>query len=152
MPTVIAKLLDTRWFPPLARLILTFCFWGSGLAKLADFDAATAEMAYFGFSPPALIAVLVIVVQLVGSVLIVVDRAAWLGTGMLATFTGLTILLVHDFWTMTGPEAIGHFHTATEHVTVIGALMIMAILSHQTARARARSPGRTAASRLASSS
>lgn len=132
MPTAIARLLDTRWFPPLARLILTFCFWGSGLAKLADFEAATAEMAYFGFSPPAPVAVLVIVVQLLGSALIVLDRAAWLGTGMLATFTGLTILLVHDFWTMTGPEAVGHFHTATEHVTVIGAMMVAALLSRRT--------------------
>ncbi len=132
MPTAIARLLDTRWLPPIARLILTFCFWGSGLAKLADFEAATAEMAYFGFSPPALVAVLVIVVQLLGSALVILDRAAWLGAGMLATFTGLTILLVHDFWNMTGPEAVGHFHTATEHVTVIGAMMVAALLSRRT--------------------
>ncbi|MBB3935751.1 DoxX family protein [Aureimonas phyllosphaerae] len=131
MPSAIARLLDTRWFPPIARLILTFCFWGSGLAKLADFEAATAEMAYFGFSPPALVAVLVIVVQLLGSALVILDRAAWLGAGMLATFTGLTILLVHDFWNMTGPEAVDHFHTAAEHVTVIGAMMVAALLSRR---------------------
>ncbi|WP_279482131.1 DoxX family protein [Aureimonas sp. SK2] len=136
MPSAIAQLLDTRWFPPFARVILTFCFWGSGLAKLADLDAASAEMAYFGFSPPMLVAILVALVQIVGSALIIIDRAAWLGAGMLATFTGLTILLVHDFWNMTGPDAVGHFHTATEHVTVIGAMMVAALLSRRTRSVR----------------
>ncbi len=127
---------STPLVPALARVILTFCFWGSGLAKLADLEAASAEMAYFGFSPPMLVAILVAVVQIVGSALVILDRAAWLGAGMLATFTGLTILLVHDFWTMTGPEAIGHFHTATEHVTVIGAMMVAALLSRRSRAAR----------------
>ncbi|RIY02053.1 DoxX family protein [Aureimonas flava] len=145
MPSAIAQLLDRRWFPPLARLILTFCFWGSGLAKLADFETATAEMAYFGFSPPALVAALVIAVQLVGSALVVLDRAAWLGAGILATFTGLTILLVHDFWAMTGPDATAHFHTATEHVTVIGAMMVAALLSRRTRAARPTSAPRPTA-------
>lgn len=137
MPSAIAQLLDTRWFAPFARVILTFCFWGSGLAKLADLDAATAEMAYFGFSPPTLTAILVAVVQIVGSLLVILDRATWLGAGMLAVFTGLTILLVHDFWNMTGPEAVGHFHTATEHVTVIGAMMVAALLSRRSRTALA---------------
>jgi transmembrane protein len=43
--------------------------------------------------------------------------------------TALTIPLVHHFWTMPQPQATQSFHTATEHVTVIGALMIVAILS-----------------------
>lgn len=51
---------------------------------------------------------------------------------MLAVFTALTIPLVHPFWSMERAEALAHFYTATEHVTVIGALMVMAILSHRT--------------------
>ena len=46
MPTFIARILDWPWFPLVARILLTFPFWGSGLAKLIDFPAGVAEMAH----------------------------------------------------------------------------------------------------------
>jgi transmembrane protein len=137
MPAAIANLLDTRWFPVLARVVLTFCFWGSGLAKLLDFQGGVAEMTQFGFHPPALINLLVALTQIGGSLLIILNRWTWLGTGALAVFTALTILLVHDFWNKTGEAAMIEFHIATEHVTVIGAMMVMAILSRREQRTAA---------------
>jgi transmembrane protein len=51
------------------------------------------------------------------------------GAGTLAVFTALTIFVVHRFWALPQPRATIAFYTATEHVTVIGALAIVAILS-----------------------
>ena len=58
--------------------------------------------------------------------------SSWLGAGALAVFTLLTIPLVHHFWSMPEPKATQAFHTATEHITVVGALMLVAILSRYT--------------------
>ncbi len=132
MPKLIACLLDQGWFAVLARIVLTFAFWGSGLAKLINFQEGVAEMAMFNLPQPVLMNVLTIITQLGGSLLIIVNRWTWLGAGALAVFTALTIPLVHHFWTMQGPDAIKAFHTAGEHVTVIGGLMIVAILSRYT--------------------
>jgi transmembrane protein len=132
MPTLIAKLLDQNWFMIVARVILTFAFWGSGLAKLIDLQAGVAEMTQLGFSNPVLINVLTFTTQLVGSALIILNRWTWLGAGMLGVFTALTILLVHNFWAYSGPEAVMHFHVAGEHVTVIGGLILVTILSRYT--------------------
>ncbi len=129
MPTMIARLLDQGWFLLLARIILTFAFWGSGLAKLINFQEGVAEMAMFNLPNPTLMNILTIVTQLGGSLLIILNRWTWLGAGALAVFTALTIPLVHHFWTMPQPQATQSFHTATEHITVIGALMIVSILS-----------------------
>jgi transmembrane protein len=126
---MIARLLDQGWFFLLARIILTFAFWGSGLAKLINFQEGVAEMAMFNLPNPTLMNILTIVTQLGGSLLIILNRWTWLGAGALAVFTALTIPLVHHFWTMPQPQATQSFHTATEHVTVIGALMIVSILS-----------------------
>jgi len=38
MPSIIQSLLSATWFGYLARIVLTFMFWGSGLAKLIDFN------------------------------------------------------------------------------------------------------------------
>lgn len=131
MPNTIAQLLAYRWFAVLAQVILTFAFWGSGLSKLIDFEGGVAEMASLGFEPAAGFNVAVIIVQLGGSLLVILNRWAWLGAGALAVFTALTIPLVHHFWTMQGQEAMLHFFFATEHVTVIGGLMLAAILSRR---------------------
>ncbi|MCF3642883.1 DoxX family protein [Rhizobium sp. TRM95111] len=126
MPALIDSILGTRWFGCLARAVLTSMFWLSGIAKLADFPAATAEMAHFGLEPPAAFAAAVIVTQLVGSALIIANRRTWLGAGALAVFTALTIPIVHHFWTMDEPFKTLEFYVVMEHVTVIGALMVVA--------------------------
>ena len=131
MPPAIANLLDQRWFTVLARVILTFAFWGSGLSKLIDFQGGVAEMASLGFEPAPVYNTAVIIVQLGGSLLVILNCWTWLGAGALAVFTALTIPLVHHFWSMQGPEAMMHFFFAAEHVTVIGGLMLVAILSRR---------------------
>ncbi|WP_062013104.1 DoxX family protein [Aureimonas sp. AU4] len=149
MPRPIARLLESALFTRLAIVLLTFCFWGAGLAKLADFQAAVAETAFFGIQPAAPITVLVIATQLVGSFLLITGIKPWLGAGALGVFTALTIPLVHHFWNLEGEAAIVHFHTATEHVTVIGGLIVAAILAHrlETARSAAASVEPAAPSR-----
>jgi transmembrane protein len=132
MPAILVRLLDQTWFAVLARIVLTFAFWGSGLAKLIDFQGGVAEMAMFNLPSPVLMNILTIVTQLGGSLLIILNRWTWLGAGALAIFTLLTIPLVHHFWSMPEPKATQAFHTATEHITVIGALMLVSILSRYT--------------------
>jgi len=112
-----------------ARVLLTFPFWGSGLAKLIDFAGGVAEMAAFGLEPAVAYNIATIIVQLGGSALIIVNRSAWLGAGALAVFTALTIPIVHHFWALEDDRALHAFHTATEHVGMIGALIAIAILS-----------------------
>jgi transmembrane protein len=118
-----------------ARVVLCFPFWGSGLAKLIDFEGGVGEMAHFGLQPAVLFNIATIVTQLGGSALIILNRATWLGAGPLGIFTALTIPLVHHFWQLEGERAIIAFHTATEHVGMIGALLIVAILSERRRRA-----------------
>ncbi|ARP99593.1 DoxX family protein [Pseudorhodoplanes sinuspersici] len=132
MPEFIARLLDQSWFAILARIVLTFAFWGSGLAKLINFQEGVAEMAMFNLPNPVMMNILTIITQLGGSLLIIINRWTWLGAGALAVFTALTIPLVHKFWALPAPDSIKAFHVATEHVTVIGGLMIVSILSRYT--------------------
>ncbi|WP_342586525.1 DoxX family protein [Mangrovicella endophytica] len=116
-----------------ARILLTFPFWGSGLAKLIDFNGGVAEMAQFGLQPAAAFNIAVIIVQIGGSILVILNRLTWLGAGALGVFTALTIPVVHHFWSIPEePFRTIAFHTATEHVGMIGALIVVSILAaHQ---------------------
>jgi transmembrane protein len=117
----------------IARLLLCFMFLGSGIDKLMNFAGAQAEMAHFGLNPPWLFAALTIITQIGGSALILFNRATWLGAGALAIFTALTIPIAHAFWTMPPSEmAQLEFYITVEHLAVIGAMILVAILAERT--------------------
>ncbi len=140
MPSFIDSLVSSRAFGYLARTILTYMFWASGLAKLIDFNAGVAEMSFFGLEPASLFNIAVIVTQLGGSALVIANRWTWLGAGALAVFTVLTIPIAHTFWTMQEPLKTLEFYVVMEHITVIGGLMVVAWKSAPE-RAPASRPG-----------
>ncbi|HEY4214794.1 MAG TPA: DoxX family protein [Steroidobacteraceae bacterium] len=125
----IQHVLGASWFGYSARVLLTFVFWSSGVMKLVRFRAGVAEMQMFGLRPAWAFNVATICVQLIGSALVVFSIWTWLGAGLLALFTALTIPIAHRFWTMPEPMRTLDFCIVLEHVTVIGALMVVAIAS-----------------------
>jgi transmembrane protein len=128
-PRWVETILSSRIAEIAARILFTFPFWGSGLAKLLDFSGGMVEMSQFGLEPAWFFNTLTIIVQLTGSVLIIFNRGTWFGAGMLGVFTFLTIPIVHAFWRLEGERAIAAFHTAGEHMGMIGALVVVSILA-----------------------
>lgn len=135
---LIDRLLSSPAIRVLARALVTFVFWSSGLAKLFDFAGAVAEMGKYGVLPAAPMAALVIIIQLGGSALVISGWNVWLGAGALGVFTALTIPIAHAFWAMTGEAAFFEMLFAIEHISVIGGLMLVAILRRLVAAAAGR--------------
>ncbi|MEP9353678.1 DoxX family protein [Xanthobacter sp. KR7-65] len=135
-PRFLAALLSSSAFALVARAILTFIFWGAGLDKLFNFGSALELFSFFGVEPAGFFVPLAIVVLLGGSALVIANRMAWLGFGMLAVFTALTIPIAHPFWTMEGQQRLFEFHVVVEHISLIGGLMVGAILCWRLERER----------------
>ena len=131
MPRFIANILDSRASLLLARVVLTFVFWSSGLAKLFDFGANAAEMESFGLHPGWLFNSATLLLQIGGSLMIIFNRGTWLACGVLAVFTILTIPVAHPFWAKEGVEAFRDMTVALEHISLIGGLALAAILSRK---------------------
>ncbi len=131
VPAPIARLLGSPTLALLARIALTCAYWWSGLSKLADFAAARAEAAhFFGDARAVPVAVATIVVQLVGSGLLIAGRLEWLAAGALAVFTALATVVAHDFWNVRDPMA--HFQALNaflEHIGLIGGFALAAMLA-----------------------
>ena len=133
-PGWVDAILDWRWTWPLARVLLTSAYWIGGFTKLFNFPDAVGEQAHFGLSPPALFAVLTIVVELVGSALVVWGRWLWLGAGALAVFTALATLVAHPFWNMVGHERFLATNAFFEHLGLIAGFAIAALLAERAQR------------------
>ncbi|BCP52981.1 hypothetical protein K32_15980 [Kaistia sp. 32K] len=121
----LASVLRMAWVGYVVRGIFTFMFWSSGLAKLLDVDAGLAEMRHFGLEPAVLFYAATVAILLGGSFLVILDRWTWLGAGILAVFTVLTIPIAHGFWAMEEPLRTLEFHVVMEHITVVGGLLVV---------------------------
>lgn len=133
-PRMIHAVLDwpPTWF--LARLLLVGAYLIGGIAKLTDWNAAVAEQAHFGMTPPALWAGLTIAVEVIGPLLILIGRLVWLGAGMLGVFTLLAAFAANAFWTMQGDARFMATNAFLEHVGLVGGFILAALVAEHARR------------------
>jgi transmembrane protein len=128
-PRPIASVIASPALGWVARVALASPFLLSGLWKLADFPGAVIEArGLTGFEPAAVVAALVIVVQLGGTALFLTRRWCWLGAGLLGGFTAASTLIAHPFWAAVGSERVRQASTFFEHIAIIGGFAAVTIL------------------------
>lgn len=114
-----------------ARAALASAYLIGGIAKLSDFPAAVAEQAHFGLQPAQVWAVLTIVVELAGSVLVITGRLVWLAAGALSVLTAVAMLVANDFWAQQGHDRFMALNAFFEHLGLIGGFALAAILAQR---------------------
>ena len=135
MPRFIATILECRNVSLAGRIILTCMFWESGFEKVLDWNRGVAEMTRFGFQQPELINGATLVVQLLGSALVIWGPYYWLGAGMLAVFTLLTIPLVNPFWgDVPEPKKTLNMISAIHNLSYCGGLLLACVLRRRELR------------------
>jgi transmembrane protein len=135
-PGVITAILDSRVFQFIARLLLVITFVIPGILQLVQFNDNVGEFGGLGLHPAAAYVAASAITLLIGSALVLFGgRWTWLGAGALGVYTGLTILIVHHFWTMQGADRLNEMRTCFEHISLIGGLMLVAIAQNSSRKA-----------------
>ena len=119
-----------RW---LAYLGLCAAYLQGGLNKLTDFNSAIGEMNHFGIQPAAVLAVIVIALELGASNMILTGKLRWLGALALAIFTLMATFVALRFWELPmGAERFGAANSFFEHLGLVGGFLLVAWLDLQT--------------------
>lgn len=114
---------------PAARFALVSAFLLGGLLKLIDFPGAVAEQAHFGLQPAALWAVLAILVEIVGSLLLIVGRYVWLAAGALGMLTAVAMIVADPFWALDGAARVAAINGFLERCGLIAGFILAARLA-----------------------
>jgi len=133
-PRWISAILAWPGLLAIARVALVSAFLIGGIQKLADFPAAVAEQAHFGLQPAWLWAVAAIVVELGGSVVVIIGRWVWLGAGSLGVLTAISMLVANNFWALAGHDRFMATNAFFEHLGLIAGLVLISILSQRQER------------------
>jgi len=126
-PSIIHAILVARTTTVLARIALTLPYWWSGIDKLFHPFAALDEIRSMGLPSSWLLYVLLLIVQLGGSLAIIVNRYAWLGAGALAVLTGIVTYLAHAFWKLEGPARFAEMNDFMEHIALMAGFAFAAL-------------------------
>jgi len=127
-PRFVSVILDAPAIAVAARVAMALPFALSAVIKAAYWPGSVAEAAGLGMAWPATVAAATIATQLIGSILLLSRRWAWLGAGMLGVFTAIATIVAHAFWEVTGAARGHELATFTEHIAIIGGFVLAAIL------------------------
>jgi uncharacterized membrane protein YphA (DoxX/SURF4 family) len=136
---------DPRWVDAIldwpgtwliARMGLTSAFLIGGVTKGLNFSAAVAEQNHFGLHPAPVWAVLAIVVELVGPLLVISGYFVWLGAGALGVLTAIAMIVATPFWNLAGTARFAAVNGFFEHLGLIAGCVMAALLAQHAGRQR----------------
>src|SRR3989442_5101848 len=99
--------------PLVGRILVGLIFLVAGVRKVMGFAGTVAYLAKLGFPAPEVMAVIAIIIEIGGSILLIVGwRARW-AAWLLVLFVAIAAFAAHPLWGLPHP---GQFHNQMNHL------------------------------------
>ena len=108
------------------RILLGVFFVMSGFEKITGFQGTVGYIAAAGLPLPQIVAVLTILVELGGGLLLVFGFLTSWAALALAVFTLAAAVLFHNFWAAPTAEQMNQFINFWKNVTLAGGMLVLA--------------------------
>jgi putative oxidoreductase len=113
--------------PLVGRILIGLIFLVAGVRKVMGFAATVAYLSKLGFPAPEVMAVIALIIEIGGSLLLIVGwRTRW-AAWLLALFVVVAAFAAHRFWEITD---MGQFYNQMNHflknVAIVGGLLYVA--------------------------
>lgn len=116
-----------RYAPLIGRILLALIFVMSGFSKITGFEGTVGYIASKGLPLPQLGAIIAIVVEVVGGLMLIVGWKARWGAAALFVFTGAAALFFHNFWAVPPEQMQIQQIMFMKNLAIMGGmLMVMA--------------------------
>ncbi len=116
-----------RFGPLLGRLLIAFIFLFAGFGKITGFEGTVGYIASKGLPLPELAAIGAIIVEVGGSIMLIVGWNARLAAAALLVFSGMTALFFHNFWALPPDQAQGQMIHFMKNVSMMGGLLYVVV-------------------------
>jgi len=110
----------------LGRLMFAALFLPAGIAKLTGFSGTVGYIASAGLPAPAAGAVLALLVEILGSVALIVGFQTRISALVLAVFTLGASVFFHPYWSVPADQVMVTQLLFFKNIAVIGGLLVLA--------------------------
>jgi putative oxidoreductase len=113
--------------PLVGRILIGLIFLVAGIRKVMGFAGAVAYLTKLGFPAPEVMAVIAIIIEIGGSILLIVGwRTRW-AAWLLALFVVIAAFAAHRFWELTDPgQYVNQLNHFLKNLSIIGGLLYVA--------------------------
>ena|SRR3990172_1464214 len=113
---------------PLAgRILIALIFIMSGWGKITGFEGTVGYIASKGLPLPQAVAVIAIILELGGGLMVVAGYKARWGAAALIVFTAVAALFFHNFWAVPADQAQNQMAHFMKNLAIIGGLLYVAV-------------------------
>lgn len=110
----------------IARLLIVVLFLSAGLGKVTGFEQTVGYIGSVGLPLPALGAALAAVVEIVGSIALLLGFRTRIAAIVLAAFTLVASLFFHAFWSVPADQAMVQQLLFFKNIAIVGGLLGLA--------------------------
>jgi putative oxidoreductase len=110
----------------IGRILLAALFLPAGLSKLSGFEGTVGYITSVGLPLPAVAAAAAIVVEILGSVALVVGFQTRIIAAVFAVFTAVASVFFHAYWAAAPEQAFVQQLLFFKNIGVIGGLLVLA--------------------------
>jgi putative oxidoreductase len=108
------------------RILIGAIFLNAGLRKVMGFAGTVGYFTKLGFPAPELFAVLAIVIEVGGSILLIIGwKTRWVAW-LLALFVLIAALAAHRFWQVDAAQYANQMNHFMKNLAIIGGLLFVA--------------------------
>jgi len=108
------------------RILLASLFVLSGYNKIVGFDGTVGYIASGGLPMPAVVAVLTILLELVGGLMLVVGLLTRPVALAIAAFTLLAAFMFHAYWSVSDAARMGQYLSFWKNMSIAGGMLVLA--------------------------
>lgn len=113
------------WAALVGRILLSIMFIISGFNKIGGFEGTAGYIASKELPMPQILAVLTILVELGGGIMILIGwKARWAALA-LAGFVLLAAFLFHSFWAMPEAQKMAQSQSFWKNITIGGGMLMV---------------------------
>ena len=116
-----------RFGPLIGRILIAFIFLFAGFGKVTDFEGTVGYIASKGMPLPQLAAGAAIIVELGGSLMLILGWNARAAATALFAFTAMTALIFHNFWAVPAEMAQNQMIHFMKNISMMGGLLYVVV-------------------------
>jgi putative oxidoreductase len=109
----------------LGRILLALIFITSGFGKITGFEGTVGYIASKGLPLPQLGAIVAIIVEMGGSILLVIGYKARWAALALAIFTLAAAIFFHNYWAVEAAEKMGQQINFWKNISMAGGMLMV---------------------------
>ncbi len=114
-----------RYGTLVGRILIAQIFLFSGFGKLSGFEGTVGYIASKSLPMPEIAAIIAIIVELCGGLMLVFGWRTRLAAAALCVFTGLAALFFHNFWAAAPDQAQNQMIHFMKNITIMGGLLFV---------------------------